>query len=304
MNETPEAVEGEVVSGSQAVVVAAPRELINVDQAVAEWEAYQQLTKRLLTEDDYQRIGDKKFKKKSAWRKYAKAFNISCEEISREIVRADDGYPLYARIVVRATEQGGRWQDADQECHVSEKCCVKAFGRVCSRRHHCCLPGCDGRVHFSHPGDIPAVATTRAKNRAISDLIGAGEVSFEEQEANEDQSRPARRPAAAKAADEPAPAEEVSIDPGPDAPFLSPKGELDTSELSGYMTQQGVTGEELGRAIGLPDRKKAGSSSLLKWRQAEPNRTITGLFEKIIAERPAAPADDPHGEQAELTAKT
>jgi hypothetical protein len=196
-----EAAEGEVVDGARAVVVAPQREVINIDQAVAEWEAYQELTKRLLTKEDYQRIGDKEFKKKSAWRKYAKSFNISCEEVSSEIVRAEDGYPIYARVVVRATEPSGRWQDADQECHVIEKCCVAARSRSCPKRHTHCLPGCDGRIHFSHPGDIPAVAFTRAKNRAISDLIGAGEVSFEEAEVGGASSRPARRPAAAKAAE-------------------------------------------------------------------------------------------------------
>ncbi len=198
-NVTPEAVDGEVVGDSQAVVVVPQREVINIDQAVAEWEAYQELTRRLLTKDDYQRIGDKDFKKKSAWRKYAKAFNISCEEVSREIVRAEDGYPLYAHVVVRATEPSGRWQDADQECHAIEKCCVAASSRSCPKRHTHCLPGCDGRIHFSHPGDIPAVAFTRAKNRAISDLIGAGEVSFEEADVGERQPRQARRPAATKA---------------------------------------------------------------------------------------------------------
>ncbi len=297
MNKAPEAVDGEVVDESRAVVVAAPRELINVDQAIAEWDAYQELTRRLLTDDDYQRIGDKKFKKKSAWRKYAKAFNISCEEISKEIVRAEDGYPIYARVVVRATEPSGRWQDADQECHVTEKCCVAATSRMCSKRHTHCLPACDGRHHFSHPGDIPAVATTRAKNRAISDLIGAGEVSFEEAETDPGE-RKARRPAATKTA-EPPPAEQSPIDPGPDTPFLSPAGDLDTNELGAYMTQQGITAEEIGEAIGLPDGKKAGGPSLLKWRLAEPDRTITSLFEKIIAERSSPQTDQPQGEQAD-----
>lgn len=185
----------------QAIIVAPKRELINVDQAVAEWDAYQELTKRLLTKDDYQRIGETQFKKKSAWRKYAKAFNISCTEISKEVVRDEDGYPLYARVVVRATEPNGRWQDADQECHVTEKCCGGARSLPCRRSHKHCMPGCDGKPHFSHPGDIPAIATTRAKNRAISDLIGAGEVSYEEAEVSTSSSRPARRPAAAKAAD-------------------------------------------------------------------------------------------------------
>ena len=165
-----------------ALMLAPQRGLIDIDQAVAEWEQYQELTKKLLDASDYQRIGDGEFKKKSAWRKYAKAFNISCEQINEEIVRADDGYPVFARVIVRATEPGGRWQDADQECHVTEKCCAEAQGNTCRKRHNHCAQGCTGRQHFSHPGDIPATAFTRAKNRAISDLIGAGEISAEELE--------------------------------------------------------------------------------------------------------------------------
>jgi hypothetical protein len=177
-------VEQPVAAPLPAVIPMGRRELINVDQAVEEWDRYQELTKRLLNESDYQTIGKRKFKKKSAWRKYAKAFNISCEVLTQEVQRTEDGYPLFARVVVRATEPSGRWQDADHECHVSEKCCPAALKANCSkeswRTHTCCKPGCDGRLHFSHPGDLPAIAFTRAKNRAISDLIGAGEVSAEE----------------------------------------------------------------------------------------------------------------------------
>jgi hypothetical protein len=81
---------------------------------------------------------------------------------------------------VRATEPSGRWQDADQEAHVTEKCCKRPCPKSSWRDHECCAANCNGRTHWSHPGDLPATATTRAKNRAISDLIGAGEVSAEE----------------------------------------------------------------------------------------------------------------------------
>jgi hypothetical protein len=69
---------------------------------------------------------------------------------------------------------------------------------------------CNGRLHFSHPGDVSATAFTRAKNRAISDLIGAGEISAEEaiQETGQGgRERPARRPAATASAPAAPPAE-------------------------------------------------------------------------------------------------
>jgi len=182
MSEAPAPDTAMVPAVPQVVALAAP-----VAQLVQQWQDYQQLTRDLLDDSDYQRIGSKQFKKKSAWRKYARAFNISDRVTFEEIVRDVDGYPLYARIRVEAVHEGsGRRAEADHECHVKERCCPAADGLPCDKRewnsHRCCLSGCTGRIHFSHPGDIPATATTRAKNRAISDLIGAGEVSAEEME--------------------------------------------------------------------------------------------------------------------------
>ena len=163
---------------------------VSVEKAMEEWEQYQQLTRRLLDDSDYQAIGQKKFKKKSAWRKYARAFNISDRVTYEHIERSLDGFPLWARIRVEASAPNGRVAEADHECHVNERCCPTIYGAACPktswRNHTCCQPGCSGRVHFAHPGDIPATATTRAKNRAISDLIGAGEVSAEEMEGQRD----------------------------------------------------------------------------------------------------------------------
>jgi hypothetical protein len=157
---------------------------ISVEEAVEQWHQYQQLTRALLEDSDYQAIGQKKFKKKSAWRKYSRAFNISDRVTHEEIVRGPDGFPVFARVRVQASHPSGRTAEADHECHVSERCCPVAFGGRCPkagwRGHTCCTAGCNARLHWSHPGDIPATATTRAKNRAISDLIGAGEVSAEE----------------------------------------------------------------------------------------------------------------------------
>ena len=52
---------------------------VNVDQALQEWEAYQTITEKMLDDTDYQQIQGRAFKKKSAWRKYARAFNITTE---------------------------------------------------------------------------------------------------------------------------------------------------------------------------------------------------------------------------------
>lgn len=128
----------------------------NVDAALEEWEAYQLFTEKLLDESDYQDIRGKKFKKKSAWRKYARAFNISTTIVEKIIMRDEKGRVTGAEFTVRATLPNGRF--------------VEAWGS-CSKRE-------GAKSHPDH--DIPATAQTRATNRAIADLIGAGEVTAEE----------------------------------------------------------------------------------------------------------------------------
>lgn len=130
---------------------------VNVDQALAEWNAYQEITEKMLDETDYQVIREKKYKKKSAWRKYARAFNINTEIIKEDIVKSEKtGAVKEATFVVRATLPNGRY--------------AEGWGN-CSR----------GERGFAHPNhDIPATAMTRAQNRAIADLIGAGEVTADE----------------------------------------------------------------------------------------------------------------------------
>lgn len=128
----------------------------NVEEALAQWEAYQIFTEKLLDKSDYIDIKGKAFKKKSAWRKYARAFNINTEIISRDITHNDKGVVTEAEFIVRATLPDGRHCDG--------------WGN-CSRR--------EGNKNKPNH-DIPATAMTRATNRAIADLIGAGEVTAEE----------------------------------------------------------------------------------------------------------------------------
>ena len=128
----------------------------NVEDALAQWEAYQIFTEKLLDQSDYIDIKGKAFKKKSAWRKYARAFNINTEIISKDIVRNDKGVVTEAEFIVRATLPDGRHCDGWGNCSRHE-------GNKNKPNH-----------------DIPATAMTRATNRAIADLIGAGEVTAEE----------------------------------------------------------------------------------------------------------------------------
>lgn len=191
-----EPIEAEVVqepAPTQALEVRGPL-AIDVAGRMDEWRQYQELTKQLLDASDYQSIGKKKFKKKSAWRKYSRAFSLSevipldaqgrpdIDAVVQVVLRADDGYPLVSRAFSTFEDRGGRRGTGYHEVHVKEKCCPTPCPRSRWDEHKCCGKDCDGRQHWSHPGDLPATAHTRAQNRAISNLIGAGEVSAEEME--------------------------------------------------------------------------------------------------------------------------
>lgn len=136
---------------------------LDANQVVAGMEAYQALLPRLLEESDYQDAGsNRRFVKKSGWRKIARAFNLSVELVSIRVERDGSGQPSRAEAVARATAPNGQVQDGDGYCSADES-------RFADER---------GRQKLEN--DLRATATTRAKNRAIADLVGMGEVSAEE----------------------------------------------------------------------------------------------------------------------------
>lgn len=146
---------------------------LDTEQVVAGMKAYQDLLPKLLDESDYQDAGyDKKtgkrrkFVKKSGWRKIARAFNLSTQLVSVEIQRDADGAPIRAQSIVRAIAPNGQISDGDGYCSVEEKRFREQNADKAKTEN-----------------DLRATATTRAKNRAISDLVGMGEVSAEEVDA-------------------------------------------------------------------------------------------------------------------------
>lgn len=135
---------------------------LDVDVAIEQWNAYQELCKQLLDDTDYQiykqQGEEKRFPKKSAFFKLGRAFNVNTEIINKEEYR----HPKTHKIIdvdytVRATLPNGRTVVATGSCDRGEK----------------------GKNNCSNH-DLRATAETRATNRAISKLIGAGEVSWEE----------------------------------------------------------------------------------------------------------------------------
>ena len=146
----------EINENAPAIVNETSISTVNVDQALQEWNAYQEITEKMLDESDYQNIKGKMYKKKAAWRKYARAFNINTEILKEEVLKTEKGRVIEATFVVRATLPTGRYADGWGNCSKFEK----------------------NRNNPNH--DIPATAMTRATNRAIADLIGAGEVTADE----------------------------------------------------------------------------------------------------------------------------
>ncbi len=158
------------------ITPAAPTDVI--EQA---FHAYQELCDRLLVDDDYQRIGSKKFRKRTGWRKLAVAYGVSVELRSKDYERDDRNRIIRAEVEARAIAPNGRLMDGLGACDVTERCCEPEWCTNAQRNHEHCPPNCNGFRHFSKPGhDIPATAHTRAVSRACSDLFGLGEVSAEE----------------------------------------------------------------------------------------------------------------------------
>lgn len=155
---------------------------LDVAEVAASMEAYQQGLQALLKPDDWQSSGREKFVKKSGWRKIATWFNLSVEPISEHVDRDEDGSPVRARVWVRAVAPNGRTMAGDGACSVDESRFKSAAGRQ------------------KLENDLLGTATTRAKNRAISDLVGMGAVSAEEVDAGAPASGPVAATGEQKAA--------------------------------------------------------------------------------------------------------
>lgn len=159
----------------------APVSAVNTEQALADWEAYQKLCDDLLDKNDYQGIGDKRFKKKSAWRKLGKAFNISTKIVDEDITRDETGQIISAKYTVEASTPDGRTSLGLGICSIYDKITYNnpTHKKYIDKGEN--VPPVLLRLSFSNAEhDVPATAYTRAVNRAISDQIGCGEVSAEE----------------------------------------------------------------------------------------------------------------------------
>lgn len=124
--------------------------------AISEYQRIQTVLDKALP-NQIMTIQGRSFRMKAYWRAVGTAFNLAIDLVSTEILRNPEGEVSDVIIIVRATAPNGRSAIGDGTCSASEK---------------------KGAARTLH--NIHAHALTRATNRAISNLVGFGEVSAEE----------------------------------------------------------------------------------------------------------------------------
>lgn len=136
----------------------------NIVEALEEYQRIQQGLDKSMP-DAIMTIRDKKFRKKPYWRAIATAFNLDVRSVEERQVGVYPTDPEWGIVVTyRATAPNGRTADGDGSCFASEK----ARGRMEATYHN-----------------VRSHAHTRAFNRAVSNLVGFGEVSAEEAQRDE-----------------------------------------------------------------------------------------------------------------------
>lgn len=151
------------VATSEALATQAPTAIVmpavSPQQALEAWRAYEALKQQIATPSDiqiiYERGQEKKFYKKSYWRKVATFFNLTVEVVkdTQKIHDLPSGFAV--SVEYRATAPNGRCASGDGHCGTDES----------------------GKDNFMQ---IAGIANTRGYNRAVSNLVGGGEVSAEE----------------------------------------------------------------------------------------------------------------------------
>ena len=154
---------------------------LDAAEVVASMRSHQELLRQILDPSDWQGNPDAQgsFVKKSGWRKIALAYNLALGRVSEDVERDPEGVPQRATYTAWAEAPNGRRVESSGHCAYSESRFSGPRGNVTKLEN-----------------DMRATAETRAKNRAISDLIGMGKVSAEEVDAGAGGGGPAFGPPA------------------------------------------------------------------------------------------------------------
>lgn len=164
---------------------------VDIDRVVSLYEQFDELKSRLLNNEDLTKIGQNVHVNKSGWRKIATAFNVSVETSEVEVI-VEDGV-VKARVRALASVPSGKRSSAWGVCASNESNHMEKLTDNKNADVDEFMGGRDGEAlwvdnswrRLKPPKEVNehnlvATAETRAKNRAISDLVGGGEVSAEE----------------------------------------------------------------------------------------------------------------------------
>ncbi len=131
--------------------------IVNVEQATQAFEQYQGLINALVKQSDVVVISGKKVAKKSGINKLARFFGISVEVIKekQEMYPGPKGGTVFiAKTWAKAIAPNGQFRVAGAACSSSER-------------------------RFNHVyADVMATSETRAKKRAVEELIGMGSLEL------------------------------------------------------------------------------------------------------------------------------
>lgn len=164
----------------------------NIDEVVEVYDAFEEIKEKLLTQSDTTSIGDGVHVNKSGWRKIATAFNVSIETVEDKTWE-EDGI-IHYKVIAKATAPNGKTATGVGMCSSNESNFLRFVAKSKFDRDAAeeksdnpdNLLKVDGSWReLKEPREVNqhnlfATAATRAKNRAISDLVGGGEVSAEE----------------------------------------------------------------------------------------------------------------------------
>lgn len=152
---------GAIVLPEQADWAVVP---VDVERLVEIVDAFDKFKAMILKESDFwlDKKENKRRVKKSGWQKYALACNLNLEkveerEVDKEMPHGSGNWVTIYHFDYRAISQTGRYAEGSGSASTSER---EDSGKM---------------IH-----DTRSLAQTRAMNRAISNLVGGGEVSAEE----------------------------------------------------------------------------------------------------------------------------
>lgn len=170
---------------SQSIVMPA----VSPKQAKEAWKQYQDLKSVVVDkETDIQKIEGKDFLKKSYWRKIATFFNLTVEVVEESHEQV--GKTVVWHFTCKAIAPNGRSAVGVGSCDAFEKAekrdgeyvkkgNVTKWGKNKEGKSYPMefewVPATPNSLH-----NIRSTAETRAYNRAVSNLVGGGEVSAEE----------------------------------------------------------------------------------------------------------------------------